>query len=212
MQGLDKLNSLSRESVKKILGLMYETGMYDTALMEDTVLFTEGRVDFPNIGTDAIRLSTMMYLMENSYWINVCLFVNEDFRACFDDAIMIEKALLQVNDLEYQDFRDDMTLDDKDAPANDRNVPINLSRYNDKMEMAIISKISSDKQSARQLFFQAGMMDVYEDLMHDFDRKTEESVSYTIHNFVYVINAMNRNGVFCKYVKLVVDSVKKQLS
>ena len=150
----------------------------------------------------------MTYILENIYWINVCLFVNEDFRSCFDDAIMIEKTLLQVNDQEYQDFKDDMTLDDPNQKGPDKNVVINLSNHSDKMEMALFARI----EDAKQKFFNAGMTEVYEDLLNTFEKRTELEVSYTVHNLVYVINAMNRNGVFHKYVRLVVDSVKEQLS
>lgn len=208
MQGLDGVHSLTKDTIEKLLRTIYSKSIYDLNQIEDIVLFTEGRKEYPNIGTDVIKLHTMTYILENIYWINVCLFVNEDFRSCFDDAIMIEKALLQVNDQEYQDFRDDMTLDDPNQKGPVRNVVINLSNHTDKMEMALFARI----EDAKQKFFNAGMTDVYEDLLNTFEKRTELEVSYTIHNLVYVINAMNRNGVFHKYVRLVVDSVKEQLS
>lgn len=208
MQGLDGVNSLTKESIEKILSRIYKSSIYDTSQIEDIVLFTEGRTEFPNIGTDVIQLDHMMYITENIYWINICLFVNEDFRSCFDDAIIIEKALLQVNDLEYQDFREDMILDESDDKATNKNVTINLSHYSDKMEMALLNRIDN----AKQKFFKAGMTDVYDDLITSFDNGIRMEVSDIIHNLVYVINAINRNGVFRKYVKLVVESVKNQLS
>lgn len=208
MQGLDGVHSLTKDTIEKLLRAVYTKPIYDLSQVEDIVLFTEGRKDFPNIGTEVIKLNTMTYILENIYWINVCLFVNEDFRSCFDDAIMIEKALLQVNDLEYQDFRDDMTLEDPTQKGPDKNVVINLSSHSDKMEMALLARIEDSKQK----FFNAGMTEVYEDLLNTFERRTQLEVTYTIHNLVYVINALNRNGVFNKYVRLVVESVKNQLS
>ena len=74
--------------------------------------------------------------------------------------------------------------------------------------MALLARIEDSKQK----FFNAGMTEVYEDLLNTFERRTQLEVTYTIHNLVYVINALNRNGVFNKYVRLVVESVKNQLS
>ena len=206
MEGLKPIHSLTQSAIEKILERLYKPKMYDLNSFEDVILFTNRRTEFSNIGADCIKFSHMLYLIENIYWINVCLFVNSDFRACFEDAITIEKALLMVNDQDYEDFRDEMTLDEPDA--NDQTVNIDLASYNDKMEMAIIHRM--DK--CRQDFYQAGMTDVYDDLIATFEEKTALEITYIIHNIIYVINAFNRNGVFKRYVMLVVDSVKKQLS
>ena len=206
MEGLKPINSLTQSAIEKILERLYKPKMYDLNSFEDVILFTNRRTEFSNIGADCIKFSHMLYLIENIYWINVCLFVNSDFRACFEDAITIEKALLMVNDQDYEDFRDEMTLDEPDAT--DQTVNIDLASYNDKMEMAIIHRM--DK--CRQDFYQAGMTDVYDDLIATFEEKTALEITYIIHNIIYVINAFNRNGVFKRYVMLVVDSVKKQLS
>lgn len=208
MQGLNGVHALTKDAIEKTLMKVYKKPIYNIGQIEDIVLFTSERTNYSNIGTDCIRLSKMMYMLENIYWINVCLFVNKDFRSCFDDAIAIEKALLQVNDIEYNDFREDMILADEEDAMGDKSVPIDLSNYSDKMEMAIMSRLDN----AAQVFYRAGMTDVYDDLIDTFDRQLEAEIMYTIHNMVYVINAMNRNGVFNKYVRLVVDSVKKQLS
>ena len=206
MEGLKPLNPLVQSAAEKMLARLYKPNMYDLNSFEDVILFTERRTEYSNIGTDAIDFNTMLYMIENIYWINVCLFVNNDFRACFEDAITIEKALLMVNDQDYEDFREEMTLDEDKGP--DKTVSINLSTYNDKMEMAIVNRM--DK--CRQEFYQAGMTDVYDDLIATFENKTAIEITYIIHNMIYVINAFNRNGVFKKYVTLVVDSVKQQLA
>lgn len=207
MLGLDieGLHPASKDAVTTILGSLYGS-RYDPVQTEDIALYTERRSEFPNIGTNNMQLSCMKYMMNNIYWINICMYVNEDFRACFNDAITIEKALLQVNDEEYQDFRDDMTLED--PSPEDKKIDINLSNYSNVMEMSIRNNIDV----AKMAFYKAGMTEVYDDLARNFDRKTASEISYIAHNMLYVINAFNRNGVFRKYVTLVVDSVKKQLS
>lgn len=208
MQGLDVegLHPSSKDAVKTVMRTMYDK-LYDPSQTEDILLFTERRSEFPNIGTDCVEMSTMKYMSDNAYWINVCMYVNADFRACFNDAITIEKALLQVNDIEYQDFRDDMTLE-RDKDPDDKTISVNLGSYDSGMEMAVRNRLDLSKSQ----FYKAGMTEVYNDLASGFDRQTAAEVSYIAHNMLYVINAFNRNGVFRKYVMLVVDSVKKQLS
>lgn len=210
MQGLDVMHASTRETADKLLRLVYGPQLYDPGQMEDVILMTRRRSEFPNIGTDKINMRTMMYIIENIYWMNVCLYVNEDFRSCFDDAVMIEKALLRVNDQEYQDFRDDMTLEESEPQAGSGGgaIPIDFMSYSEQLAGAIASRVDKAKVE----FYNAGMTDVYNDLTNSFDPKTKASVSYVIHNMMYVVNAMNRNGVFKKYVTLVVDSVKAQLS
>lgn len=208
MQGLDVIKSeRTKESIAKLLNLLYANNMYDLDYIEDLVLFTEERENYSTIGTENIRTSVFKYILTNIYWINVCLFVNEDFRSCFDDAIAIEKALLRVNDQEYEDFRDEMTLDTDDGGKTDTYIEIDIDRYNNVVDEAIKNSI----MSASRDFEKAGMTDVYLELMKNFDSKTLSEISYVIHNLLYIINALNRNGVFNKYVRLVIESVKKQL-
>ena len=209
MQGLNisAVHPLTKDAVIKLLEMTYDKGLYDIGQIEDIVLFTEKRSEYQSIGTDMMDLDNMKYMCDNIFWINICLYVNADFRACFNDAITIEKALMQVNDVEYQDFRDDMTLDDDDGKVH-KNFPIELSSYNGNVEAALTNML----KKARNDFFNAGMTDVYEDLSKGFDSKSAQEIAYVIHNMVYVINAFNRNGVFRKYVTLVVDSVRKQLN
>lgn len=208
MQGLDVLKSpKTAEAIRTLLDGVYDnTG--DPNEIEDILLFTDGRSNYSDIGTDSIKKSTMEYILKNIFWINVCLFVNEDFRNCFEDAIVIEKALLQVNDVEYTEFRDDMTLNDDENGVADPNILVNIDRYDQNIYGVIIQSI----QKAAKSFDICGMTDVYEELNTGFDEQTKINVQHIIHNLVYVINAMNRNGVFRKYTKLVVDSVKDQLS
>lgn len=209
MQGLDVIKSeRTKDSIAKLLNLLYADNMYDTEYIEDLVLFTEERENYSTIGTENIKTSVFKYILTNIYWINVCLFVNEDFRSCFDDAIAIEKALLRVNDQEYEDFRDEMTLNDDDNGRTDTYIEINIDKYNNVVDEAVKNSI----MSASRDFEKAGMVDVYLELMKNFDSKTLSEISYVIHNLLYIINALNRNGVFNKYVRLVIESVKKQLA
>jgi len=206
MTGLNCIHALSKDAIVKLMAIVYKSDkIYDIDDIEDIILFTDDRVEYSYIGTDKIYVSTLRYITDYIYWINVCLFVNEDFRSCFEDAIMIERTLLQVNDVEYEDFRDDMTLED--AVPGDKEIDIALNRYDDKMEGVLQHTI--DK--GRQKFFDAGMTEVYDDLLESFSKDTLTQMQYIIHNMIYVINAMNRNGVFKKYVNLVVASVIQQL-
>lgn len=210
MQGMnfEGIHQNSKAYINTLMTKVYGN-IYKPEQVEDIILWTERRNEYPNIGTESVQMSTMKYIADNIYWINICLFVNADFRACFDDAITIEKALLQVNDMEYQDFRDDMTLDEEKIPG-DKTFSVNLTHYNDKIE----NVVTNLTDVAKTMFYKAGMTEVYNDLAKslDSDRKLFGDISYILHNMMYVINSFNRNGVFRKYVRLVVDSVKQQLS
>ena len=209
MTGLDTptLDPKAKEAVAKNMKALYTRNLCDLSQIEDIELFTDGRANYPNIGTGEIRMNNMKYVAEHAFWINVCLYVNKDFRACFNDAITIERALQMVNDQEYADFRDEMTLDSDDADLGPA-VAINFSRYSDKLDGFVDMLMSK----ARTEFRNAGMIDVYDDLAINMDRADVTDVSFIINNMVYIINAFNRNGVFRKYVTLVIDSVRKQLT
>lgn len=207
MQGTECLSALTQDALGKILVTLYPVKFYDPGLMEDLVLATSDRSMYPNIGTDKISLRCLKYVLDNAWWISVCMFVNDDFRSCFDDAIMIEKALLQVNDKEYEDFRDDMTLP-SDTAEPDKFVSVRLDSYSEAMERSLLSMLGV----SRKAFTKAGMDEAYAELLDTMDRKARTETASIVHNLLYVLNAMNYNGVFKKYVTLVVDSVKKQLS
>lgn len=206
MSGVEPRTAMALERYCKIL---YGDKLYDMDAFEDMVLATAERENYSNIGTDTLKLSTLKYVTSNAFWINVCLFVNSDFRDCFHDAILIEKALMQVSDVEYQDFRDDMTLEsDGLADTGDRLMPVRLDSCSPSTERVFENMLKNNENA----FYNAGMSEAYGELLDTMDRQTAQDTSYVIHNAVYMTNAMDKNGVFNKYVHLVVDSVKKQLS
>lgn len=208
MTGTECVHKMTLEAISEIYGRMYRGQGYDVSQLEDLVLMTSERTTYPDIGTDKISSAVLGYACQNADWINVCLFVNADFRSCFTDAIMIEKALLQVSDMDYKDFREDMVLaSDKDRAAG-KNIPIRLDEYSQRTADTI-ENIMSKGHTA---FFDAGMTEAYDELMNGMDRDERDEVAYIAYNMMYVMNALNRNGVFRKYVTIVVDSVKKQLS
>mgnify|MGYP006990157164 CR=1 FL=1 len=88
------------------------------------------------IGMGEIDKDMFIYALTNLPWINICLFVNDDFRECFCDAVMIEKALLQVSRREYLEFRDEMTMDgDSDLPA--ASIAVNFASFSQEIDSAI---------------------------------------------------------------------------
>lgn len=208
MTGIEGIHALTAECMKRIGSRLYPDSKFDIQKMEDLVLATEDRTMYPDIGTDHTNVRVMNYMATNADWINVCLFVNEDFRACFNDAIMIEKALLQVSDVDYKDFREDMVLASDKARETDKSIPIRFDKYNRQMEDIVMNYMNNGHSS----FFSAGMTEAYSELMSEMSRQEREEVSYIAYNMIYVLNAMTWNGVFNKYVNLVIDSVKKQLS
>lgn len=49
MQGLDGVHSLTKDTIEKLLRTIYSKSIYDLNQIEDIVLFTEGRKEYPNI-------------------------------------------------------------------------------------------------------------------------------------------------------------------
>lgn len=211
MTGLSDLKDQNTiDTIEKCLRRLYSGRMYTVDQIEDVFLLTPERSErCTNIGTDEIYKDVLEFVTENIYWINVCLYVNEDFRNCFDDAIAIEKALTQVNDVEYTDFREDMMLD-ADSGVYRQSFAVDLTSYNENVANTIINRISR----AEQAFRNSDMMSVYLELSASALQESEllASLQYIIYNLVYVVNAINRNGIFHKYVTLVVDSVKEKLA
>lgn len=209
MTGLEGIEPRTGMALEKALRTMYPPELGSPEELEDLILLTPERENWADIGMGKKYLGTVKYMVVNAFWINVCLFVNADFRECFHDAILIEKALLQVTDSEYADFRDDMVLADaEDRDMYDRQMAIDFSRYSSQMD----STFNGILAKAKQQFFEDGMSDAYDELANGFDRETKESVAYVVANMAYVANAMDLNGVFNKYVHLVVDSVIEQLA
>lgn len=208
MTGTECVHNGTRKFMADICRRFFPDGRIDIENMEDLILWTDERKTYPPIGTECTTGRVMNYLAVNADWINICLFVNADFRACFSDAIMIEKALLQVSDIDYKDFREDMVLASDKERATDTRVDIHLERYSNKIADVLTNFMTNGRSS----FFNAGMSDAYDELLETLDRNERSEVAYVMHNMMYVVNAMTYNGVFNKYVRLVVDSVKRQLS
>lgn len=215
MTGTKSIKIETKMAIEQKLGLFFPEGMFDMERFEDLALATPQRKNYSDIGMGEVNLSVLQYVMANIDWINICLFVNDDFRSCFYDAIMIEKALLQVSRSEYLDFRDDMSLDKdttgKGGPG-DRLVNVDFSIYS----MGMDSSIGSLIMPAHSKFIGDGNQEAYFEILDDLRKSPGDGalsrVEYAVYNFIYVLNALQYNGVFRKYVTIVVDNVKKQLS
>ena len=209
MTGLDSIHERVRISLRSCVDMIRGSASVDMERFEDLILATPARRNYCDIGTGDIRSSTMQYLTENAQWIGVCLFANSDFRACFKDAILIEKALLQVSRKEYADFREEMTLMSEKNPAGgDAVIGVNLSEYSSKADDTVRGMLSAGQGR----FSAANMGEVYEELLQELSPEDRADTAYALYNLVYLVNAMNRNGVFRKYVRLVLDNVKRQLA
>ena len=209
MLGLEALHADTRTALMKSMSRYYGENFLDGTRFEDMVLATPERSKWADIGTDWIYKNIFEYIIANYKWINICLFVNADFRDCFRDAVLIEKALLQVSRKEYADFRDDMTLaSEANKFVTEPRLTVNLAAY-DTATSAIIDKMIEDGMKD---FYRAGMSDAYTMLLTSLEPDAMEGTKFAAYNIVYVANALARNGVFRKYVSIVIDNVKKQLS
>ena len=209
MLGLEALHMDTKTAFMRAMDRYYGSGFLDPERFEDMVLSTPERKKWADIGTDWIPRSVLEYVVANYQWINVCLFVNADFRDCFRDAVLIEKALLQVSRQEYLDFRDEMTLaSEANKLAAEERVGINLAAY----DISVDNGLNGMIQMGMQGFYRAGMTEAYAALLGTLEDDAMDGTKFAAYNILYVANAMSRNGVFRKYVNIVIDNVKKQLS
>lgn len=209
MTGFSAVHDRIKNAMAEHLKLFYDMEKLDMDRFEDLILATPARKAYADIGTDCIRQDTLQYLVANMAWINVCLFVNEDFRSCFRDAILIEKALLQVSKSEYDDFRDEMSLASEATDlGRNQTIGVNLAAYDPKIDMSIGGTL----MTGMERFFAMGMSEAYNTLVNGLSGAELEETNYVAYNLVYFVNALNRNGVFNKYVRIVIENVKKQLA
>lgn len=206
MTGSIHMNPMTKEALSRHMSRMYPDGMFRLDDFEDLILATPQRTQYADIGMGTLDGDTFIYALQNLPWINICLFVNGDFRSCFCDAVMIEKALLQVSRREYLEFREDMTMDGDDGLPG-KKVGVNFAAYDQKTDNVVGTLISS----GFKVLSESGTADAYDLLLKELDGEAMDKTKYAVYNLVYLVNALEHNGVFRKYVNIVVENVKKQL-
>lgn len=207
MTGTTLMNPMTKTVISQCVQQLFEKNDIDLENLEDVILATPRRVEYNDIGMGVIDSEKLIYLLSNMSWIFICLFVNQDFRECFYDAVMIEKALLQVSREEYRDFRDDMLLDGKNIMPQGK-TGVDLSVYDAKTGTnlpAILSKSMMELVTS-------GTSEAYWALESELAGEALERTKFAVYNMIYLLNAIQHNGVFYKYVYIVVDNVKKQLA
>lgn len=206
MTGLIHVNPMTKEAITRHMSRCFPDGMFPLEKFEDMSLATPARSKYADIGMGEIDKDMFIYALTNLPWINICLFVNDDFRECFCDAVMIEKALLQVSRREYLEFRDEMTMDgDSDLPA--ASIAVNFASFSQEIDSAIGTLIAQ----GYTLLVGSGTHEAYDLLLKELSGDALEKTGYVVYHLVYLINALRHNGVFRKYVTIVVENVKKQL-
>lgn len=206
MTGSMHVNPMTKEAVSRHMSRLYPDGMFRLDDFEDLILATPQRTQYSDIGLGTLDSEMFVYALQNLPWINICLFVNGDFRECFCDAVMIEKALLQVSRREYLEFREDMTMDGDDKLPKGK-IGINFAAYDQQTDDAVAALISSGSR----VLSESGTSEAYDLLLKELSGEALDRTKYAVHNLVYLINALEHNGVFRKYVTIVVENVKKQL-
>lgn len=207
MTGAMDMHSATKTAISQRFLRFFDDGVIELENLEDVILATPRRTEYTDIGMGEIDRAKLIYLLNNMSWIFICLFANQDFRECFYDAVMIEKALLQVSREEYRDFREDMLLDEKGAMPGAK-IGIDFTKYNGKLD----SELGAMLSASMDILTQSGTSDAYWLLERELKDEALERTRFAVYNMVYLLNAIQHNGVFYKYVTIVVDNVKKQLA
>lgn len=201
------------QSVEQIQGLtdkFWTKNLFQMSDIVDIALMSEeGRQNYSNIGSDSISQDVMDFVLNNIHWINICLYVNSDFREAVYDSIVIEQAIGEVDESDYTDLREDMRIPslfqkrsqskysvniDKPLPAND------FQRF-----LKNINDSSVDLKNFR-------LDNIYAELQQNLTGDTYNQVVLINNNLVYAMNAFDKNDILFKYVQLVVENVRNILN
>lgn len=202
-------NIKCQQSVDQISGLTDKFWTKNLFQMSDIIdiglLSEECRQNYANIGIKNISQDVLDFVLNNIYWINICLYVNQDFREAVYDSIVIEQALGEVDESDYVDLRDDMRIAsvingrsqsnydvniDKPLPQND------VQRFNRNIEESI-----TDLKSFK-------LDNIYDELQRSLTGDVYNQVVLINNNLVYALNAFDKNDILYKYVTLVVKNVR----
>ncbi|MCR5673654.1 MAG: hypothetical protein K6F87_08080 [Lachnospiraceae bacterium] len=157
----------------------------------------------------SISADTADWLMDSFSLIFAGLIVNSDFRGALMEAVSVEIALDNRTDdfirktrLEMQSYETGEVK--KDGEKNE--YVIDLGRYNDDIYRSINKRLSDS----------FGLLDSYENAIDHFVRELVKEdkldIGFCVCNWMYLLRAFSQNHLFTDYVKLLLDSVRWELS
>lgn len=177
----------------------------------DAILYTSERDRHPNIGNDVVSSERFKFFFGNIFWINICLFANDEFREVIEDAIITEKMLLYVSSEDYAEARKNSRLDNIDRSG------VELHPNIDKFSPLFAERITMLITDGRDDLIRSGMANAYDTLIGQIVAGDEpdsrcRSIAFIIEHVVYLINALSNNDVLYRYVARVIDAVKRNIS
>lgn len=202
-------NIKCHESVDQIENLTNKFWTKDIFKMSEIIdiglLSEECRQNYANIGIKNISQDVLDFVLNNIYWINICLYVNQDFREAVYDSIVIEQALGEVDESDYVDLRDDMRIASVINARSQLNYDVNIDKPLPQNDVQRFNKNVADSLNDIKSF---KLDNIYTELQRSLTGGVYDQVVLIDNNLVYALNAFDKNDILYKYVTLVVKNVR----
>ncbi|MCQ2522099.1 MAG: hypothetical protein MJ105_06950 [Lachnospiraceae bacterium] len=149
----------------------------------------------------AIDKNLALYLLNNISFITLLLIANEEFRDMFKEAVCIEIALEQKNDVLFsKQTRQEMNGDFQLLEPRD-NWTISFSSYSEKIYKEI------NKLTCESFNEIAEYDDIFDSLVDKLDDLGKIDIGFCVSNFMYLIRAFQENSLFRTYVINAIDNL-----
>lgn len=197
-ESVDQIESLTSKFWAKNIFKMSE--IIDIGLLSE-----ECRQNYANIGIKNISQEVLDFVLENIYWINICLYVNKDFREAVYDSIVIEQALGEVDTNDYIDLRDDMRISSVTNSRSQVNYDVNIDKP---LPQSDIQRFNKNVENSLNDVKSFKLDNIYAELQRSLTGDVYDQIVLIDNNLVYALNAFDKNDILYKYVSLVVKNVR----
>lgn len=200
----------SIEQIQNLVNKFWSKNLFDMDNVIDIGLLSEElRQGYASIGIESISQDVIDFVFSNIHWINICLYVNDDFRDAVYDSVVIEQAISEVDESDYIELRDDMRIaslfQSRSQSKYSVNIDIPLPGNDIQRFLNSIGSSEGEMQKFR-------LEQIYKDLQASLSGNALNQVVSINSNMVYALNAFDKNDILFKYVQLVVTNVRNILS
>lgn len=200
----------SIEQIQALTDKFWSKNLFNMADVIDIGLLSEElRQEYASIGSESISQDVIDFVFSNIHWINICLYVNADFREAVYDSITIEQAISEVDEDDYIALREDMRIASLFQSRSQSKYSVNIDMPlpgNDVQRF--VQNISSSAGEMQKFKLEQ----IYRDLQSSLTGDVLNQVVSINSNMVYALNAFDKNDILFKYVQLVVTNVRNILS
>ena len=200
----------SIEQIQALTDKFWSKNLFNMADVIDIGLLSEElRQEYASIGSESISQDVIDFVFSNIHWINICLYVNADFREAVYDSITIEQAISEVDEDDYIALREDMRIASLFQSRSQSKYSVNIDMPLPGGDVQRFVQSIGSSAGEMQKF---KLEQIYRDLQSSLSGDVLNQVVSINSNMVYALNAFDKNDILFKYVQLVVTNVRNILS